>query len=312
MSYLGIDIGGTKVAFRAESPAGEVAEFSFAWPEWDRGAPEDLRLLADGLAKLAASVREPITAAGVAFPATVDRTGRVVTWPGRPSWSGMDFDAALRALLPGVPARFADDGDLAALAEARVANCANLVYFGVGTGIGGGIVLDGRPRPGLARASCELGHLVVDRFGERCDCGRRGCVQAVASGPATLRRAARARGAAVTPAELRRGLANAERWAETAIIESAGALAAAVVSVGELCDPGLSVIGGGFATAMPGFVDLVALHVRSLVRPGHEPAPVRPAVLGGLSSLHGAVLVAREAAGVQSAEISSRALAASR
>lgn len=314
---MGIDIGGTKVAFRAESdPEGEVTEFSFAWPEPGNSAPEDMRLLTEQVAELRSRVREPITAVGVSVPATVDRTGQVVAWPGRPSWAGLDFGAALRALFPGVPACFADDGDLAAVAEARAANCADVVYFGVGTGVGGGIVLDGRSWPGLTRASCELGHVVVDRFGERCDCGRRGCVQAVASGPATLRRATRARGAEVTAAQLRHGLADGESWATSAVAESAAALAVAIVSVGELCDPSLALVGGGFATAMPGFVSLVAGEVRLLARPGHEPAPVRPAILGGLSSLHGAVLAARGLVdavfGGQSEQISSRARAASR
>ncbi|UOZ02739.1 ROK family protein [Amycolatopsis sp. WQ 127309] len=307
---MGIDIGGTKVAFRTErEKTGEVTEFSVTWPDPAAGAAADLRLLGAQVAKLPPR----ITAVGVSVPATVDRTGRVVAWPGRPSWTGVDFGAALRSLFPGVPACFADDGDLAAIAEARAAHCADLVYFGVGTGVGGGIVLDGRPWPGLARASCELGHVVVDRSGTRCDCGRRGCVQAVASGPATLRRAARTRGAAVTAAQLRDGIAAGAPWAVSAVTESAGALAAAVVSVGELCDPALVLIGGGFAAGVPGFVPLVAEEVRRLARPGHEPAPVRPAVLGGLSSLHGAVLAARDLTRAgQSAEISSSARAASR
>jgi kanosamine 6-kinase len=289
IGYLGIDIGGTKVAVRVEPAA---AGFSFTWPE-SGGVHADVALLRDKLAGL----RTDVTAVGVSLPATADSAGRVVAWPSRPGWAGLDFAGVLRELFPGVPACVADDGDLAAVAEARAADCADLVYFGVGTGIGGGIVLGGRACPGLTRASCELGHLVVDRTGDRCDCGRRGCVQALASGPATLRRAARARGAAVAPAELRRGLAAGESWAETAVGESAAALAAAVVSVGELCDPVLSVIGGGFAAAMPGFVELVAAQVKELARPGHEPAPVRAAVLGGLSSLHGAVLAARGLAG---------------
>jgi kanosamine 6-kinase len=257
--------------------------------------------------------RERITAVGVSVPATVDRAGRVVAWPTRPSWTGADFGAALRSLFPAIPVCFADDGDLAALAEARAENCADLVYFGVGTGIGGGIVLGGRSWPGLARASCELGHVVVDRSGARCDCGRRGCVQALASGPATLRRAAESRGAAVTATQLRDGIAAGAPWALPAVTESARALAVAVVSAGELCAPSLTLIGGGFAAGIPVFVTLVAEEVRRLARPGREPAPVRPAVLGGLSSLHGAVLAARDLVrDAQSAESSSRARAASR
>jgi kanosamine 6-kinase len=312
IGYLGIDIGGTKVAFRCEhGETGAAEEFSFPWPKPGPDAAEDLRLLGVQVAK--ALPREQLTAVGVSVPATLDRAGRVVAWPMRPSWTGVDFGAALRSLFPGVPVCVADDGDLAALAEAKEAGCADLVYFGVGTGIGGGIVLDGRSWPGLERASCELGHVVVDRSGARCDCGRRGCVQALASGPATLRRATRLRGGPVTPARLRAGIEAGEPWAVTAVTESALALAAAVVSTGELCAPAATVIGGGFAAGVPVFVTLVAAEVRRLARPGRPPAPVRPAVLGGLSSLHGAVVAARELVrDAQAAEISSRARAASR
>ncbi|MET8852039.1 ROK family protein [Amycolatopsis sp. NPDC004625] len=310
MGCLGIDIGGTKVAFRFEhGETGAAAEFSFAWPEPGPDAAADLRLLGTEAAKTLP--REQLAAVGVSVPATLDEAGRVLAWPMRPSWTGVDFGAALRSLFPGVPVRVADDGDLAALAEAKAAGCADLVYFGVGTGIGGGIVLDGRSWPG--RASCELGHVVVDRTGARCDCGRRGCVQAVASGPATLRRATRLRGGPVTPSQLRAGIETGEPWAVTAVTESARALAAAVVSAGELCAPAATVIGGGFAAGVPVFVTLVAAEVRRLARPGRRPAPVRPAVLGGLSSLHGAVAAARELVhDAQAAEISSSARAASR
>lgn len=245
------------------------------------------------------------------MPATLDPAGRVVAWPMRPSWTGVDFGAALRAWFPDVPVCIADDGDLAALAEAKAAGCADLVYFGVGTGIGGGIVLDGRSWPG--RASCELGHVVVDRSGPRCACGRRGCVQALASGPATLHRATRLRGEPTDPARLRAGIEAGEPWAVTAVTESARALAVAVVSIGEVCAPATTVIGGGFAAGVPVLVPLVAAEVRRLARPGRRPAPVRPAVLGGLSSLHGAVVAAREKKReAQAPEISSKARAASR
>jgi len=298
IGYLGIDIGGTKVALRYEDDLRVPREASHPWPDSEYAA-QDLCLLARWAGELVDPSCEPITSVGVALPATVDPAGAVVAWPSRPSWVGLDVEAALRSLFPDVPMCFADDGELAALAEAREANCADVVYLGVGTGVGGGIVLDGRLWPGFARASCELGHMVVDMFGAMCNCGRRGCVQAVASGPATLRWAARTRGTDVSSDDLREALGMGEQWAVSAIERSCAALAAAIVSAGELYHPSLVLVGGGFATAMPGFVDTVADQVSRLARPGHPPAPVRPAVLGGLSSLYGAVLAAREAVDVR-------------
>jgi kanosamine 6-kinase len=293
ISYLGVDVGGSKVAFLLESEGQDSYQTSFQWPRTTTGVAGDLRALSEHLLRLRSRWREPIASVGVAMPATVDGSGRVVAWPSRPAWIGLDLELALRELFPGTEIRYADDGDLAAVAEARRVNCTDLVYLGVGTGIGGGIVVGGRSCPGLARGSCEIGHLVVDRFGPDCDCGRRGCLQAVASGPTTLRRAADLCGRAVTSAQLRQAFTDRQPWAVSAVEESSAALAVGVVSVAELTHPSLVLIGGGFAVAFPGLVATVSAHAARLARPGHPTPPIRPAALGGLSSLHGAVLAAR-------------------
>ncbi|MEV4139945.1 ROK family protein [Dactylosporangium sp. NPDC049742] len=218
--------------------------------------------------------------------------GRVTAWPTRPSWIGLDLAGFLGGLFAGTPVHLADDGDLAALAEADALGCDRLVYAGVGTGVGGGIILDGRPVPGPGRGSCELGHVVVDRRGDRCDCGRRGCVQAEASGPATLRRAAAAAGAVVSFEDLRAGFLARTPWAVAAIEQGCAALAAALIGTTELLHPEAIVIGGGFAASLPGYVEQVASELDMLARPGHCPAPVLPARLGDRSSLAGAILAA--------------------
>ncbi|MEU1422228.1 ROK family protein [Kitasatospora sp. NPDC005751] len=290
--YLGIDVGGTKVALRAESATGRAEETSFAWGP-GRDADHDLARLAEHVGTLAARSGAPFRAVGVAMPATVGPDERVTAWPSRPEWTGLPLGPALRTLFPGAAVVWADDGDLAALAEAEAAACADLLYLGVGTGIGGGLVLGGRLCPGPAHGSFELGHLVVELDGPVCVCGRRGCLQATASGPATLARAERLRGAPVTFDELRAGLRAGQSWAVTALDRTGRALAAAAVGVAELLHPRLAVLGGGFAAGIPELVDRTAEHLAALARPGLAPLPVAPARLGGLSSLRGAVLLAR-------------------
>lgn len=296
MILLGIDIGGTKVALRGEPDGADAHESAFNWPESGRAA-DDITALRKHTEEIRARAGQPLTAVGVAVPATLDTHGRVISWPTRPSWRGLDLATVLGELFPQVELHWGDDGDLAALAEAHAAGCADLVYVGVGTGIGGGIVLGGRSVPGPRRGSCELGHLIVAQRGERCDCGRRGCLQAEASGPATLRRAGAARGAQVSFAELGDGYAERAGWAVAAVEHSCAALAAALVGVGELARPDAMVIGGGFAAGIPGFVEETARQAALLTRQGHPPAPIGAAVLGGRSSLHGAVLAARGGTG---------------
>ncbi|MGW2185041.1 ROK family protein [Streptomyces sp. NPDC001719] len=296
--YLGIDVGGTKVALRVtgDTDGAGGGDVTFRWPAAG-DVTADLDLLAARVRGLLGHREDPLAGVGVAMPAICDAAGTVRTWPGRPSWAGLNLTAAFGQLLPGTPVACADDGDLAALAESRAAGCRHLLYVGVGTGIGGGIVHEGRSWPGPGRGSCEVGHVVVDRSGPRCDCGRAGCVQAVASGPATLRRAAERRGRETGFDELASGARLHAPWAEAAVDESAAALATAVTGICELAHPELVLVGGGFATGVPGYVASVAAHVERLTRPGTDPVRVRPAVLGGRSSLHGALLLAREAHG---------------
>jgi kanosamine 6-kinase len=290
--YLGIDVGGTKVALRAEDDSGGVEETAFPWAP-RHSAARDFAQLTDQVAGLRSRLGTPLRAVGVAMPGAVGQDGLVAAWPSRPEWAGVDLAAALRSLFPEAAIAWADDGDLGALAEARAVNCADLLYVGVGTGVGGGLVLRGEPCPGLGRGSFEIGHVVVELDGPRCVCGRQGCLQALASGPATLDRAARSRGAAVTFDDLRRGLVDGQPWAVTAVDRTCRALAAAVTSVAELVAPERALIGGGFAAGLPGLVDLVAGHLAALARPGRPALPVAPAALGGLSSLRGAVSLAR-------------------
>lgn len=273
-----------------------LAEETFRWPATS-DVTADLDLLVARVRGILRRGEEPVAGVGVAMPASCDAAGTVRTWPGRPSWVGLNLTAFFGQLLPDTPVACADDGDLAALAECRAAGCRNLLYVGVGTGIGGGIVHEGRSWPGPGRGSCEVGHVVVDRAGPRCDCGRTGCVQAIASGPATLRRAAELRGRGTGFDELAAGVRSRAPWAETAVDESAAAVAAAVTGVRELAHPELVLIGGGFAAGIPEYVASVAAHVERLDRSGTDPVRVRAAALGGQSSLCGAVLLARETRG---------------
>jgi len=288
VSILAVDIGGTKVALRRENDSAPPHEAVVRWSDGASRA-EDLAVLRAAVAAAPGGTQ----AVGLCLPATVDVSGTVTSWPNRPSWAGLDWAGFVADLFPEVPTATADDGDLAALAEAEHAGRTDVVYLGVGTGVGGGIVSDGRPVPQLGRGSCEVGHVVVALDGPRCDCGRRGCLQAIASGPAVLRAASTARGHETGYDELRWGWRAGAPWADAAIRAAGRALAAAVVGVGELLRVDLAVIGGGFAAGIPDLTAVVTDHVAGYARLGHPVPQVRRAALGGASSLHGAVSLAR-------------------
>ncbi|MEE1823086.1 ROK family protein [Streptomyces sp. BE20] len=304
MTLLGIDVGGTKVALVLERPGlRRPVHARFDWPRpADRpadlrvGREADLAALAEAVVRITGAAGPgAVRSAGLALPATV-RDGRLTSWPSRPSWAGLRLDTVLERVLPGVPVRYEDDGNLAALAEAARGGVRDLAYLGLGTGVGGGIVLGGRLHTGPYGGAAEVGHLVVDPGGAGCVCGRTGCLQAVASGPATLARAAAARGAPVGPAEFRAGLAEGRAWALGPLRETAAALAVAVVNLGELLQCAEVRLGGGFGHGVPGLVGAVRREVRRLARPGVAPPAVRRARCGARASLHGALLLARGAA----------------
>lgn len=284
---LGVDLGGTKVAFIARDTA-DLGRYR--WP-----AASALEADIDALGTWCREIRDryqgTIGSVGAAVPATLDAAGQVVTWPNRPYWAGFGLIGFLESRFPGAVVRWADDGNLAALAEASQSGLADLAYMGVGTGIGGGLVLGGQVRPRLADG-CEIGHLLIDLNGAPCTCGRQGCVQAVASGPATLGRAGQSRGSPVTVAELADGFARRERWAVSAVTESARALAAVVVNLGELLRVRLVRIGGGFAASLECLIPEIRAEAARLGRPGHPTAGIEAAVFGSDSSLYGALLLA--------------------
>jgi kanosamine 6-kinase len=290
------------------------------------GAADDVAMLGSLVEQARAradAAGAPVEAAGVAVAATLSAQGTVTAWPSRASWVGLDLGGELGAML-GVPFRTGDDGTLAALAEAWDAGCADFAYLGVGTGVGGGLVLGGRLHAGAHGGAGELGHLVVNPAGPRCVCGRRGCLQAIASGPATIARAAAAsredagsgaagsgaartgaagsgdartgdaRAAAAAPEEFVAAVRRGDDVALGALREGADALALAVVALAETVQPAQVRIGGGFAAAVPELVPMVVAALRPLRRRGHRLPEVAPATFGPSSSLEGAILLARQ------------------
>lgn len=292
MEFLGIDFGGTKVAFLLAGPHGFRHEETLRWPDGN-DPPAGLAAISRVLRHLFAG-RSRAIAVGIAIPALLDQSGRVVNWPTRPGWRGVDLRGYFGRELPGAVVRFADDGDLAAVSEARQAAGRDLLYVGVGTGVGGGLVLGGRLLRGHNGAVAEIGHAIVNAGGPTCQCGRDGCLQAIASGPATLRRAAAGSAAFRDASSLGDALAEGEPGPAWAVHETAQALASVIVTVDELVHPELVRLGGGFANALPELCDEVGSEVRALERPGHPGPEIELAAYGADSSLEGALLLARE------------------
>ncbi len=183
-----VDIGGTKIAVGVVDDCGRV----LARAE----TPTDAHGYANGLAAIVRMMGETARAAGTSVSGIgIGATGPVDPIGGvfrdvdfLPGWRGKNL---VRDLEQNFSVRVAmeNDGDAAALAEAGWGagrNRTRLIYVTVGTGIGGGIILDGKLYRGVDGAHPEVGHHVVDPSGPECSCGFRGCWESLAAGPAMV------------------------------------------------------------------------------------------------------------------------------
>jgi glucokinase len=312
---VGVDVGGTKLVASAVDAEGHALGLA-RWPEPVREYRDVLAAITELVGRVRASVGDArVAGVGVAAAAFLDSDRRrvrqstyLVDWRDRP------FEAELRQRL-ALPVVVENDADAAAWGEyrhgaGRGARC--LVLATVGTGIGGGIVIDGRLVTGGFGLGGELGHLTVAPDGIRCGCGARGCVEQYASGTAlarSVRTAAVADPAIATRLLARVGgdvdridgrlitaLAHAgDELARRALAEAGEWLGRSLAQVASIVDPNVVLVGGGLAEAAG---DLLLDPVRrSFAAAASIPtvrplAPIRAAALGNAAGIVGAASLA--------------------
>jgi len=249
-TVLAVDVGGTKLAAGVVTVDGAVlARAEVATP-----ATLDPEVLTKALMELAREVTSSgpaPTAVGIGSAGPLDPAAGTVSPVNIPAWRDYPIVETLSEIAPHTPTVLAGDGHCMALAEHWRTHHHSRALLGmvVSTGVGGGLVLDGRLHLGPSGNAGHIGHIVVDLNGPPCACGGRGCVEACASGPAMVRWAD-AHGWPTTDARaLARDAANGHETATRAFRRAAGALAAAIVSTAALVDLDDVVIGGGVADA---------------------------------------------------------------
>ncbi|HAP55156.1 MAG TPA: hypothetical protein DCQ16_04355 [Spirochaetaceae bacterium] len=188
--YAGIDIGGQGLKGIVLDQAGILRIEAMRSTPAGEGRDAVLRIVADLVKEL--SSLGPLSSMGVGSPGGVDRAGVVVGMAANISgWAGTGLGEAVAAMA-GAPCVVRNDANLAAYAEwvARTDSSWALLFIGLGTGIGGGFVEDGRILGGCNDRAVEIGHSVIEPGGRRCACGVAGCAEAYASGPSMGRIAA--------------------------------------------------------------------------------------------------------------------------
>jgi len=200
MLYAAIDLGGTKIAGALGYSDGTLVAQRTIPTEAEHG-PEHV------IARIVSLLREfgnSPAALGVGVPGLVDRSsGDVLFLPNLATqWRGVPLARSLHASLR-IPVRVLNDARAATLGEFRFGHSApNMLLYTLGTGIGGGVIIDGKLRLGPLGAAGELGHQVIEPDGPPCTCGSRGCLETLASGPALARAGSALLARPVTVAEM--------------------------------------------------------------------------------------------------------------
>lgn len=183
-----VDIGGTKIAVGMVDGSGKVLSRMEAPTDPNRYS-DGIELIAHMLRKTAQRASVQCTGIGIGSTGPVDPArGEFGDVDFLPGWRGKSPVRDLAAIF-NLRVALENDGDAAALAEAGWGagrNRSRLIYVTIGTGIGGGIVLDGDLYRGVDGAHPEVGHHVIDPGGPECSCGFRGCWESLAAGPAMV------------------------------------------------------------------------------------------------------------------------------
>ncbi|MBI4323070.1 MAG: ROK family protein [Candidatus Omnitrophica bacterium] len=282
---VGVDFGGTNIKVGCVTPRGRVVR-RLVLPTRAHTTPETFLDGVEGaIARLCAALtirRSQVRGVGVGVAGLVDGSRgviyRLVNVPG--GWEGV----ALRRLLERrlrCPCAIENDVNAVALGEWRFGagrGTRHSVYVTLGTGVGGGLVVDGKLVRGIAGTAGEIGHTGVRLNGPRCACGRRGCLeafvgtagivrrarQAIRAGNRPLERLAARHGGRLSPELVSRAARAGDRAAREIWQEVGCYLGAALANVVNLLSPERIVIGGGVAGAWPWFRGRLRATVREL------------------------------------------------
>ena len=296
---LGLDIGGTN--FRA-ALAVETEIVGSRWAAWPPHlSPEqEVDVLADMASEIVgeAGLDSPLAGVGVSLAALVDERGTVVQWPNRPAWRGLAFKALLEKRL-AVPVSIEDDANVAALAEATVGagrDYRDVLVLMVGTGVGAGLILNKQLFRGRNGWAGDLGHVVMLPGGPACSCGKRGCLQMLASGRA-LQRAAKMRGLNDAE-EVTAAAGRGESWALDTLAESGRWLGLAAANVSELLDLEAVIVGGGLSRlGAPWWTALEESLRGNILNAQHRRIALCRTEFPDTAGLLGAIILARQADG---------------
>jgi glucokinase len=308
---IGVDVGGTKVAAGFVSSLGEIGAVTRVPMVSDAQALDGLNAVTgaiDHLVEVAKKNSWRIGAIGICAPGPLDpRTGMIINPPNVPCWRNYPLAAEIsgRYLLP---VKIENDANAAALAEALWGagkGHSTVFYASIGTGVGTGLILDGRIYNGRTGAAPEGGHVSIDYRGPLCSCGKRGCIEIFVSGPAIARRAqaklesagirhsamldlAGGKIVAVTCEVVSQANAAGDTIAKDTLLETVELLSVWFGNIIDLLEPDVIIVGGGVAAVLqPFFSNIKDRLPQWCINSRCQEIPLVPAHFGANSGIAG-------------------------
>lgn len=285
-SLIGIDIGGTTIKMGQFKLTGALIK---KWEIPTQTAFDGMFILNDIEASLSLEVNL-LDVKGIGFGVPGPVNGSVVLEAVNLGWKHLDIAEVFKQKFPHIPVTVDNDANVAALGEALSREDAypSMVFFTLGTGVGGGIVVDGKIVEGAHGAAGELGHMIIDPRGSLCNCGQTGCLETIASATGVVR-LAKKYGSDLNDAKAVFDAAKAgDLKALSAIDEMTDALALAMQHVAVTVDPDAFVIGGGVSKAGNFLIDKVKEKYQKMAFSDTKHVAFEQALLGHNAGMYGA------------------------
>lgn len=300
---LAVDLGGTKVEAALVDESGILLDGSrFRAPTGHDSSSDALASSVTTVVQQALAALPPgsiLVGAGIGSAGPISVAEGLVSPLNLPAWRDYPLRDLVKDALPELPVTLRMDGECIALAEFWVGAAQgerNVMGMVVSTGIGGGLIVDGRALAGPTGNAGHIGHVAVGGFDERCLCGGTGCVEAIASGPKTTAWAQRQGWTGSSGEDLAASYAAGDPIAVAAVTRSGRAIGQAIASATALLDLELVAVGGGFSQVTPDLFGFIRAAIAE-----HAPfgfvAKVRviPSALSGDGPLIGAAALVHRA-----------------
>jgi glucokinase len=317
---IGVDLGGTNIVVGAISRDGDRQIGMRSQPtQSERGVESVVDRIAEMVEEVIAEVittagatRDDVLGVGIGAPGPLDRERGVVVVAPNLGWRQYPLRDAVSERL-GLPATLDNDANCATLGEwwqGAARGARHVVGLTIGTGIGGGIIIDGKLHHGASDVAGEIGHTTIDLTGRYCRCGNYGCLEAYASGPAIAQRAREALErdevsalhrivegdlSRLTAATVYEAAKSGDALARDLVRDTATFLGAGIANLLNVFNPDVVVIAGGVTQAGEPLFDPLRAEVRRRAfRPAVDACRIVPGELPGTAGVVGAVATFRE------------------